>query len=73
MIIVDPTSEDRQRAAELVRRMVDGPLGYVDAIILATAERLTVPNIATVDFKFLGMAGPVSRLQPLNWVFQAST
>ncbi|TLG13947.1 PIN domain-containing protein [Nocardia cyriacigeorgica] len=68
--IVNPTPEDRKRATELARQLVTGPLGYVDAIILATAERLKVTDIASVDFKFLGMAGPVSRIQPLNWVLQ---
>lgn len=36
------------------------------------AERLKIPNIASVDFKFLGMATPVSRLQPLHWFLQES-
>lgn len=68
--IVDPTPADRSRAAELVDKLVSAPLGYVDATVLAAAERLTVPDIATVDFKFLGMANPVSKLRPLNWVLQ---
>ncbi|MFB6724299.1 PIN domain-containing protein [Kribbella sp. NPDC056345] len=68
--IVAPTPEDRSRAAELSAQLVSGPLGYVDAIILALAERLQVPAIASVDFKFLGMATPVCRLQPLRWVLQ---
>ena len=54
--IVDPTSTDRFRATELARQLVSGPLGYVDGIILAMAERLKVPNIASADFEFLGMA-----------------
>ncbi|MFF1822659.1 type II toxin-antitoxin system VapC family toxin [Kribbella sp. NPDC058245] len=68
--VVDPAPEDRLRAAELSAQLVSGPLGYVDAVILALAERLQVPAIASVDFKFLGMATPVSRLQPLRWVLQ---
>lgn len=36
------------------------------------AERLGVDNIATVDFKFLGMASSVSKLKPLNFVLQES-
>jgi hypothetical protein len=42
----------------------------VDSIVLAMAERLREPAIASVDFKFLGMATPVCRLQPLRWVLQ---
>lgn len=68
--IVPPTPEDRSRAADLSAQMVSGPLGYVDAVILALAERLQEPAIASVDFKFLGMATPVCRLQPLRWVLQ---
>jgi uncharacterized protein len=61
-----PTLEDRRRAAELVT----APLGYVDATVIATAERLKVSNIATVDFKFLGMASQVSLIKPLHFVLQ---
>jgi uncharacterized protein len=67
--IVDPCRKERRRAAELVERMVSGPLGYVDAIVVALAERLGVPDVATVDFKRVGMASPVSRT-PLRWVLQ---
>jgi predicted nucleic acid-binding protein len=68
--IVGPTAADRARAAELSAQLVSGPLGYVDAIVLALAERLREPAIASVDFKFLGMATPVCRLKPLRWVLQ---
>lgn len=68
--VVDPTADDRARAAELSAQLVSGPLGYVDATVLALAERLKEPAIASVDFKFLGMATPVCRLQPLRWVLQ---
>jgi predicted nucleic acid-binding protein len=68
--VVNPTNEDRERAAELSAQLVSGPLGYVDGIVLAMAERLREPAIASVDFKFLGMATPVCRLRPLRWVLQ---
>lgn len=68
--IINPSPVDRSRATELARQLVTGPLGYVDAIILATAERLKISDIASVDFKFLGMASPISRIQPLHWVLQ---
>ncbi|MFC5825788.1 type II toxin-antitoxin system VapC family toxin [Nonomuraea insulae] len=68
--IVSPVHEDRVRAIELSKRLMSGPLGYVDGIVLAMAERLKISDIATVDYKFLGMAGPVSRLRPLSWVLQ---
>jgi len=68
--LVNPTDEDRARAGELSAQLVSGPSGYVDGIVLAMAERLREPAIASVDFKFLGMATPICRLQPLRWVLQ---
>lgn len=68
--IVNPTDEDRRRAAELVRQLVSAPLGYVDATIIALAERLKVIDVATVDFKFIGMGSRVSMVKPLRWVIQ---
>jgi predicted nucleic acid-binding protein len=40
---------DLARVAELVRRYADLPLGTVDASVVATAERLGLHEIATVD------------------------
>jgi uncharacterized protein len=68
--IIDPTPEDRTRAAELVARLVTAPVGYVDAMIIAMAERLRIPDIATVDFKMVGMMTPVCTIKPLRWVLQ---
>jgi predicted nucleic acid-binding protein len=68
--VTNPLPDDRVRAADLARQLVSGPPGYVDGTILAMAERLKISDIATVDYKFLGMASPVSRLQPLRWVLQ---
>jgi len=68
--VVNPTKGDRRRAADLAMQLVAAPLGYVDAVIIAMAERLTIADIATVDFKFLGMASQVSRFRPLRWVLQ---
>ncbi len=68
--IIDPVPEDRLRAAELADRLVTAPVGYVDAMVIAIAERLRVPHIATIDYKMVGMMNPVCRLQPLHWVLQ---
>lgn len=70
--IIDHTEDDRRRASALTKELVAAPLGYADATIIAMAERLKVANIATVDFKFLGMASQVSQLKPLRWVLQGS-
>jgi len=68
--IVDPTDDDRRRAADLVRQLVAAPLGYVDATVLAMAERLKIGEIATIDFKFIGMGSRVSAIKPIRWVVQ---
>lgn len=51
--IVDPTLDDRYRAGELVERYhkLDGGkgIGYVDAIVVAVAERLREHQVATLD------------------------
>lgn len=68
--IVNPEPTDRVRAAELVRRLVDAPMGYVDAIVLATAERLKITDVATTDARFVGLAHGVTQIKPLTWPFQ---
>ena len=70
--IIDPVPEDRRRAVELADRLATAPVGYVDAMVIAIAERLRVPHIATIDYKMVGMMNPVCRLQPLHWVRQES-
>ena len=70
--IIDPVPEDRHRAVELADRLATAPVGYVDAMVIAIAERLRVPHIATIDYKMVGMMNPVCRLQPLHWVLQES-
>lgn len=34
------------------------------------AERLRIPDIATVDFKMVGMMTAVCTIKPLRWVLQ---
>lgn len=49
-LIVEPVvPSDWLRVAELVSRYRDLPLGTVDASVVATAERLNVVDIATLD------------------------
>lgn len=49
--LVELTSSDLRRTAELVRKYADFPLGAVDAAVLAVAERLAVPEVATLDLR----------------------
>ena len=46
---LSPQHADRERASELVERYRDLDIGYVDAIVVAIAERLSETRIATID------------------------
>jgi predicted nucleic acid-binding protein len=50
---------DLARVAELVRTYANLPLGTVDATVVATAERLGVREIATVDRRDFNIVRPV--------------
>ncbi len=47
--LIPLTTRDYARAAELVRKYSDLPLGAVDASVIAVAERLGDRDIATTD------------------------
>jgi predicted nucleic acid-binding protein len=49
---------DWMRVAELVARYRDLPLGTVDASVVATAERLGIKEIATVDRRHFSVVRP---------------
>lgn len=49
---------DWERIAELVWRYRDLPLGTVDASVVATAERLGLVEIATLDRRHFGVVRP---------------
>ena len=56
---VEPTLPgDWLRIAELVGRYRDLPLGTVDASVIATAERLGISEIATVDRRHFTVVRP---------------
>ncbi len=54
-----PTSEDYQRAAEILRKYNDANIDFVDACIVAIAERLNVTKILTVDRRHFGIFKPL--------------
>ena len=61
-LIPEPVAPgDWLRIAELVGRYSDLPLGTVDASVVATAERLAVTDIATVDRRHFTVVQPKSR------------
>ena len=56
--VVDLRPSDFARAAELVKRYADLPLGAVDAAVVAVAERLGVVEIATLDRRHFNVVRP---------------
>ncbi len=48
------TDSDRFRCVDIMRKYVDHPLGYVDACVLAMAERLGARAILTTDRRHFG-------------------
>jgi uncharacterized protein len=58
MQVVELESGDWRRAAELVTRYADMPLGAVDASVVAVAERLGVSEIATIDRRHFSVVRP---------------
>lgn len=56
--LVDLTPEDVTRMVELVGRYADLPLGTTDASVIALAERLGVPEIATLDRRHFTVVRP---------------
>lgn len=56
--ITDLTRSDLARAAELMRQYVDARIGFVDAAIVALAERLGVRRIHTLDRRHFTLVRP---------------
>ncbi|WP_053203553.1 type II toxin-antitoxin system VapC family toxin [Jiangella muralis] len=56
--LVPFSSADLDRATELVRQYADFPLGFVDAVVVATAERLGLHEVATVDRRHFAAVRP---------------
>ena len=50
--------EDIVRTAEILERYADSRLDFVDASIVAVAERLNVTHILTLDQRDFGMVRP---------------
>lgn len=53
-----PSLEDLTRAAVLIERYAEFPLGLVDATIVAAAERLGVTTLLTLDHRHFGAVRP---------------
>ena len=56
---IEPVVEaDLPRIAELVARYADLPLGGIDASVVATAERLGLAEVATLDRRHFSVVRP---------------
>jgi hypothetical protein len=58
-LVADPIPADYLRAADLVEQYADFPLGTVDALIVAMAERFNVTTILTLDQRHFGAVKPL--------------
>lgn len=58
-ILETPTAEDYKRAAEILRKYNDANIDFVDACIVAIAERLKITKILTVDRRHFGIFKPL--------------
>ena len=58
LILEMPFAEDYRRAAEILRKYDDANIDFVDACIVAIAERLNVTKILTVDRRHFGAFKP---------------
>ncbi len=48
-VLVEPVAVDYQREAEVVRQYTDSNIDFVDAVLVAIAERLNITRVLTVD------------------------
>ena len=50
-VVRETAAEDYERIEELMDRYSDADIGFVDASVVALAERLREPKIATLDHR----------------------
>jgi len=49
LLLATPEAVDYSRAAEVIRQYADARIDFVDALIVAMAERLSITRILTLD------------------------
>ncbi len=57
-VLESPQTEDYTRASEVIRRYRDGHVDFVDAIIVAMAERLSITRILILDVRHFAVFRP---------------
>ncbi len=58
LTVVQTTSEDLERAADILDKYADSKVDFVDCVIAAMAERLKLERILTVDRRHFGLFRP---------------
>lgn len=58
LVIEDLVAQDYERVDELLRSYGDLKVGFVDCAVLAVAERLGEPKLATLDHRHFGVMRP---------------
>jgi predicted nucleic acid-binding protein len=58
LILLNPEGADYRRAATIIRRYHDSNLDFVDALLVAVAERLDIIQVLTVDRRHFLMVRP---------------
>ena len=56
--LVEPTHADYERASQIVRQYNDSNIDFVDAVVVAIAERMKVTRILTVDQRHFRLFRP---------------
>jgi predicted nucleic acid-binding protein len=59
MLLETPQPGDYTRAAEVIRRYADSRVDFVDALIVAMAERLSITTILTLDQRHFRLFRPL--------------
>ena len=57
-VLVELTADDYQRAAQVVRQYADSQIDFVDATLVAVAERLNIVRILTLDARHFRLFRP---------------
>ena len=60
-VVADLEPSDYTRVREVCDRYADADIGFVDAAVLATVERLNEPKLVTLDRRHFGLLRPRHR------------
>jgi predicted nucleic acid-binding protein len=58
IMLLEPEAADYRRGAEVIRQYHDVPIDFVDALVVAIAERLNVSLILTLDQRHFRLFRP---------------